>query len=474
MPEQYADSPMRRQRVRHASDVVRVGVGVITLALASLPIRPDRVGRSETGAFDLINGITDLVYAPVWVVMQLGAFFAVPVLVVLALILGRRRLALDLGVVGTGSWLIGRVLKDAFGRPRPGGLLEIVTVRGSEAVGMGFVSGHTAVAFGLATAAAPHLPRRYRWILWVLASVVGLSRIYVGAHLPLDVVGGAGLGFAIGALFRLAIGTPTGRPEPARVEAVLTKLGFDISRLEPAHVPAHVSAPYQAHLRDGSEVFIKLVAEEMPDRDLIYRAWRAVARRRSKHEQRFRSPRSQVDHEAALALAAERAGVRTPEVIAARSLDGGRGLLAFRWIEGQSMEASASVSRDDLSAFWEQVDTLHRAGIAHGGLVGANVILGEAGPWLVDFGYAEMLADDLLLEEDVLEALISLSLRYGPEEVVATALEVLGPNRVDGALAHGDDARLSPATSEELRDQPQVLDRLAAVRASTSVAPERS
>jgi undecaprenyl-diphosphatase len=42
----------------------------------------------------------------------------------------------------------------------------------------------------------------------VLASLTGLSRIYYGAHLPLDVVGGAGLGIACGALALLATGEP--------------------------------------------------------------------------------------------------------------------------------------------------------------------------------------------------------------------------------------------------------------------------
>lgn len=451
-------SPMRSGRVRHASDVVRVGVGVLILALASLPVRPDRVGRSETGAFDLFNGITDLIYAPVWVVMQLGAFAAVPVLAVVAFALKRRRLALDLSVVGTASWLLAKVIKDAFGRPRPGGLLETVAVRGHEATGMGFASGHTAVAVGLATAAAPHVPRRYRWILWVLAITVGLSRIYVGAHLPLDVVGGAGLGFAVGALFRLAIGTPTGRPEPDRVEIALERAGLDVARIEAAQVPAHVSAPYHAVLEDGREVFIKLVSEEIPDRDLIYRFWRWVTRRQSKHEQRFRSPRSQVDHEAVIALAARQAGVRTPEVIASKGLDGGTGVLAFAWVEGQSFEATASVSRDDLLAFWREVAALHEARIAHGSLVPANVILGADGPSLVDFGYGEMAADDVILNEDVIEALVSLSVRFGTDDVVATAIEALGGDTIEAALDCGSNARWSPSTTADLADRPDAVE----------------
>jgi undecaprenyl-diphosphatase len=87
-----------------------------------------------------------------------------------------------------------------------------VEVRESGIHGAGYVSGHTAVAFALATVVAPLVPRGWRWAPFALATVVGLSRIYFGAHLPLDVIGGAGLGLVCGVVAWAAGGmVPTRR-----------------------------------------------------------------------------------------------------------------------------------------------------------------------------------------------------------------------------------------------------------------------
>jgi undecaprenyl-diphosphatase len=62
------------------------------------------------------------------------------------------------------------------------------------------------VAAALAIVVWPHLPRRGRMALVVLVLAVGLLRLYVGAHLPLDVSGGVGLGLAVGGAIAAALG----------------------------------------------------------------------------------------------------------------------------------------------------------------------------------------------------------------------------------------------------------------------------
>lgn len=62
-----------------------------------------------------------------------------------------------------------------------------------------------AVAFPLAAVAYPYLTPRWRMVTMVLATTVALTRLYFGAHFPLDALGGAPLGVAIGATVHLVM-----------------------------------------------------------------------------------------------------------------------------------------------------------------------------------------------------------------------------------------------------------------------------
>src|SRR5262249_18870589 len=151
----------------------------------------------EAQAFRAVNRLPDSLYGPVWVVMQAGAFGAVPAAATAALLAHDRELAGRLLAGGTASWALAKLVKRVGGRPRPAALNSGAQTRCPDASGLGYLSGHAAVSVALGVAALPRLSPSGRAVAAVVVPAVGLSRIYVGAHLPLDVAGGAGLGLAV-------------------------------------------------------------------------------------------------------------------------------------------------------------------------------------------------------------------------------------------------------------------------------------
>ncbi len=183
----------------------RLGVGVAGLLATAGSVHRDRVGAAEARAFRAVNGLPDALYPPAWVVMQLGAFGAVPAAAGVAWRAGDGELAGRLLLGGTGAWALAKLVKQVVRRPRPADLLPGIRGRGRDAAGLGYLSGHAAVAVALGAAALPRLGPAARALTLTAIPLVGLTRLYVGAHLPLDIEGGAALGLAADAAAGLVI-----------------------------------------------------------------------------------------------------------------------------------------------------------------------------------------------------------------------------------------------------------------------------
>lgn len=181
----------------------RLWLGAAVLVASSVGARPDRVGRAEARAFRAVNNLPDAPALPVWLVMQPGSFGAVPVVAAAAAVAGRRDLARRLWVSGSATWLLAKAVKRFMARPRPDQLLTGIRRRGSQQTGLGFVSGHAGVVTSLCASALGELSPPARTAAVTTALGVGLGRVYTGAHLPLDIVGGAALGLAVEAAIEM-------------------------------------------------------------------------------------------------------------------------------------------------------------------------------------------------------------------------------------------------------------------------------
>lgn len=204
-----------RRVERRPSDLIWLVAGAVVLLLCALPVHADRVNAVEADAFRLVNDLPSAPFPIVWVPMQLGNLLVVPAAILAALAFRRWRLAAGLALAGAGVYVLAKVVKRFVERGRPSDVLDEVVVRGAAPHGLGFVSGHIAVVTALALVAWPWLPRWGRWAAGAAVAAVFFTRMYVGAHLPLDMIGGAALGVAVGALVRLLLGVPARGPDPA-------------------------------------------------------------------------------------------------------------------------------------------------------------------------------------------------------------------------------------------------------------------
>ncbi len=163
--------------------------------------RPD-VPSCEEQVFRRVNGAPDHLTGPIWIIMQAGSLGAVPVTA--AAVCRRRGVRPAVGVLaaGTGAWAAMKLVKPLVGRGRPSDLLDEVRVRGAAQRGLGYPSGHAAVAATLAVATARSPATCSMGV--VAAGAVGMARLSVGAHLPLDVVGGLASGVLVGLVARSA------------------------------------------------------------------------------------------------------------------------------------------------------------------------------------------------------------------------------------------------------------------------------
>ena len=462
---------------RHPGDVIRVVAGLATLAALAFIATSDRITVFEADITRLVVDLPSPVTGTLEALRWLGSLPAVAVFAALALLARRPRLARDLVVAGLLAELLTAGLDAIVDRGEPGDLVSGVVQRITTDV-QGFPSPTTAVAAAMAAAAAPYLPRTIRRLTWVGVALAGLAVVHLGAHLPLDVLGGAALGWAVGAGTHLVFGTPSVRPTVEDVAEALAAAGLGEVSVRVPSVDARGSTPFFATTSAAEELFVKVVGREQLDADYLFKVFRYVRMRSLEDEAPFATAKRAVEHEAYLALLAERAGVRTPSIVTvAPAADGGT-LMAQRRVKGTGLDEGGpdALGDDRLDDLWGQVAILREHRIAHRDLRLANALLDEHGQaWLIDFGFAEGGASDRRLAQDVAELLASSSLLVGAERSVCAARRVLGDDAVTAALPLLQPLALSGATRSGLKQHGGLLDevRRAAAGGAEPPAPER-
>lgn len=177
-------------------------IAIALFAFAAYLSRKSKFARGEEEIFNAIYGLPDILLPFFLVITQLGNVFILFGLSIFYIFRQQLHITLRLLLSGSLAYLLSGVAKDLFGRPRPLELLDNLVTRDLMVRGPGFPSGHSAMATAIALTIGIHLPHKHKWVVPAIIVGVGLSRIYLGVHAPLDVVGGIAIGWASAELFR--------------------------------------------------------------------------------------------------------------------------------------------------------------------------------------------------------------------------------------------------------------------------------
>jgi membrane-associated phospholipid phosphatase len=177
------------------------------LALVTLSLIWSAGQRIDARIFTLLNtrGYPIWLDRVMWLITQLGNMLTALIAAFLFFILNYRLLALEI-ILGTLTlWLLVEIIKSLTDRDRPFLTLEKARVVGWREKGDSFPSGHTTQIFFLMTLFILYfqLGLGASIALYAIALLVGLTRIYVGAHYPRDVIAGIVLGSVWGILATL-------------------------------------------------------------------------------------------------------------------------------------------------------------------------------------------------------------------------------------------------------------------------------
>jgi glycosyltransferase 2 family protein len=458
-------------RYRHPGDVIRLIAAALVLAgavAAVLATHGAYAGASAT----TVTAVRFSTTAGRTLAGLMQAAFVIAAVAAITVTVRYRRFRLLASLAGgallTGAALIG-IIGLAGGQPPP----ALTAGAWPWLMGPSLASPALGAAAAGVVAAAPWLSRSWRRTAWLALWLAGAAQLITGISSPTEVIVAFAAGVTVGAGMLVLFGVPDRRTGPEAIAAALGSAGLRISHVEQAAVETKGSRPFVAAAADGSQLFIKVLGSDNRDADLLYRAYRLLRLRDIGDTRPAASLVQAVEHQALVALMAERAGVAVPAVRQVVKTADGSALLAMARVDGKSLDRIGPQLLTDqlLRALWKEVDALHEAKIAHRSLRAANIVADQAGrPWLTDFSFAELAATQRQMALDVAELLASLGTIAGAGRAVASAAAVIAPDDLAAAIPLLQPLALSAGTRRAVARHDGLL---AETRAAATAASGR-
>ncbi|MBR8643635.1 flippase-like domain-containing protein [Streptomyces tuirus] len=462
--EVEGDEPLLPARVHRPSDLMRLLVGVLAVAVL-IGIAAFAHGTTSGLEQDINKGTGQ---APDLLIKIAGlassiAILLVPVAFAIERLIKRDGLRIADGVLAavlahgvtlaTDLWVARAApdsIQEALTQPSPGDIHALTDP----------VHGYLAPVIAYMTAVGMSRRPRWRTVLWVVLLLDAFSMLVTGYTTPFSIILTVLIGWTVAYGTLYAVGSPNVRPTGQTLMAGLRTVGFrpvSASREDtPDHNPdtGDRGRRYFVTLEDGPPLDVTVVDREQQAQGFFYRAWRNLTLRGFATRSSLQSLRQALEQEALLAYAAIAAGANAPKLIATSELGPDAVMLVYEHSGGRTLDSlpDEEITDDLLRDTWDQVKALQSRRIAHRRLVGDAILVDRSGTViLTDLRVGEIAAGDLLLRMDTSQLLVTLGLRVGAERAVASAVGVLGPDAVADCLPMLQPIALSRSTRATLR-----------------------
>jgi undecaprenyl-diphosphatase len=460
MKSEKTSEKTKRIAYRNPIYVVYIVFGILLFVLGAL-VANGGSGPFETALFNTLNHLPDI-FLPVFLLLSVFGTIGFAVLVsIYGLFKKRYIFALKIFIAGVGAYAIAYGLKLLDIRARPQALFDVANIRESAIETNGYPSGHVAVATALAIILYQYTPSKYHKYITLTVVGVALSRMYLGVHLPADLLGGFALGLIVGSVVCLALGrSVVPKISIKEVKDALATYGFKAKTVKVLSVDARGSSPFIVTDEDNKNYFLKVVSKENFVADWLFKSWRKIVYRRLEDEAPYFSPKRQIEHESYVANLALANGIRTPKIVGVYEIGTNNWAQMQEMIDGKSLDRVdvKLVSDTVLNKIFKLVNQLHDTQIIHRDLRTANIFLDNKNePWLIDFGFGEASVKRTKSYRDIVELIASLSVLVGSDRTVKAAVKNLPKNDLELALGYLNYPSLSSETTRLLKERKKLL-----------------
>jgi hypothetical protein len=388
--EVEGDEPLLPARVHRPSDLMRLMVGVLAVAVL-LAIAAFAHGTTSGLEQDINKGTGQ---APDLLIKIAGlassiAILLVPVAFAIERLIKRDGLRIADGVLAavlahgvtlaTDLWVAKAApdsIQEALTQPSPGDIHALTDP----------VHGYLAPVIAYMTAVGMSRRPRWRAVLWIVLLLDAFSMLVTGYTTPFSIILTVLIGWTVAYGTLYAVGSPNVRPTGRTLMAGLRHVGFrpvTAAREEVPETPetGDRGRRYFVTLEDGPPLDVTVVDREQQAQGFFYRAWRNLTLRGFATRSSLQSLRQALEQEALLAYAAIAAGANAPKLIATSELGPDAVMLIYEHTGGRTLDTLADdeITDELLHDAWHQVRALQSRRIAHRRLVGDAILVDRSG-----------------------------------------------------------------------------------------------